>query len=236
MSQSVSKVETHPANLFLPNPNYIRVKPNDDHVKGMHDKLQDAKSDWPFPPIYAQAIPASETESLKEGYRYYIIDGHHRVAAARMAGTSVKAIIYSGLSDRDAIALQCRSNIENGLALSNAARTKAVKALAGDDPKQGAQKEIARITGIPFYTVSRILSEKKPPVAGTPADGRTKTGKEKAKSKPFDTAGWLTIFLRTMGKYEKNRRAIIKAKGFPKGLETALDAALDCINPESSTK
>lgn len=224
------KTEVIPANVLKSNPNYLRVRVKDDHVLSMYDLLQ-ASKEFPFPPIHVMPIPATDKEATKQGLKYYIIDGHHRAAASLKHGTPVDAIVHAGLSDRDAIAMQVRTNASNGLAFNHADRVRAVKALAGDRKDRGLQAEICKLTGLPSYTVSRILSEKTPPVAGTEADKRTTAGKGKGKSGPvFSTAKWLEKFFKVMAEWEKHGRKIRKTKGFPDGMDSHLDSILDMID------
>jgi hypothetical protein len=227
-----AKIETIPANVLKVNPDYIRVRVGKDHVGLMVDKLKESKGVWPFPPIKVQPIPITEEKIIKEGYRYYIIDGHNRAAAALTEGVPVQAEVYSGLTKIESICMQVKTNIENGLAFNLADRRRAVALMSKEGLKQ---IEICQKTNLPKYTVSRILSENpKMNVADTEKDGR-KAPKVPG-SKPFDTEKWEKMLYKLMEGWGTQRKKIIKTKGFPEGLAEALDTVQDAITPEESTE
>jgi hypothetical protein len=231
MTEKITTTETIPANVLKANPDYIRVKVRDDHVNLMEDKLKESKGVWPFPPISVQPIPIVEEKLIKEGYRYYIIDGHNRSAAALKAGLPVKAIVYTGLSKIETICMQVKENIANGLAFNHMERKRAIDLMAKEGLKQ---IEICQKTGLPRYTVSRVLSSDPEKITGASGDPR-KAPRTPGK-KVFDPGKWETSLYKVMEGWEKRRKTILKIKGFPEGLEKALDAVANALPGEEEEK
>lgn len=215
------------AKVFRINPKYIRVKTNQDHVRTLADVLSDSK-EWPFPPIVAQPIPVSEDETIKAGGRYYIIDGHHRVEAAILSKKPVLATVHSALTEADSIALQVSENAKHGMMLDVRSRQRALTLLSETGMKQ---VEIVKRTGLTASTVSRILSGKAGVKAGTETDARkgSKAGKKPAS---FSVETWLKTVGKVLTGWGKYRSRIVKAKGFPDGLDKTLDKLADHFSPE----
>ena len=225
-----AKIETLPANVLKSNPDYIRVKVGKDHVALMVDKLKESKGTWPFPAIKVQPIPIGEEKLLKEGYRYYIIDGHNRAAAALMEGATVQAEVYPNLTRVESICMQVRTNIENGLAFNHTDRKRAIDLMAKEGLKQ---IEICQKTGLPKYTVSRILSAKAEAVAGGEKDGRRNPKPPGAK--PFDTEKWEKMLYKVLEGWGTYRKKIVRIKGFPEGMASALDAVQSAFPVDEET-
>ena len=100
-----------------------------------------------------------------------IIDGHHRVAAARRLGRqTIQAILFDG-SDDEAYVEAVRRNIGHGLTLSVSERVTAATGLLGRHP-DWSDRRISTICGLAPTTVSNIRTRSA--VAGrgsTPAGG-----------------------------------------------------------------
>lgn len=220
----LEKITTE-AKVFRMHPKYIRVKTNQDHVRTLADVLHDTK-EWPFPAIHAQPIPISEEKTIKEGGRYYIIDGHHRVEAAILLNRPVTANIYSALSEVEAISMQVSENAKHGMILDVRSRERALLSLKEANLNN---KQIAERTGLTNSTVSRILSGKAGVKAGTDADKRR--GSKPGGTKQFNVEGWLKALGKVIEGWGKNRRKIEKFKGFPSGMEKTLDALTDHFSP-----
>lgn len=84
-----------------------------------------------------------------------VIDGVHRVRAARLRGEDhIEAYFFSG-TEADAFVLAVKSNIAHGLPLSLAERKTAAERIIASHP-QWSDRMIASITGISSGTVSQI--------------------------------------------------------------------------------
>jgi hypothetical protein len=220
-----AKIETLPANVLKSNPDYIRVKVGKDHVALMVDKLKESKGVWPFPAIKVQPIPITEEKIIKEGYRYYIIDGHNRAAAALMEGVPVLAEVYPNLTRIESICMQVKTNIENGLAFNHTDRKRAIDLMSKEGLKQ---IEICQKTGLPKYTVSRILS-------ADPEKKDERKGPKPPGSKAFDTEKWEKLLFKVMEGWGTYRKKIVRIKGFPEGMASALDAVQSAFPVEEET-
>jgi ParB-like chromosome segregation protein Spo0J len=118
-----------------------------------------------------------------------IIDGTHRVAAARLRGeTTVLARLYDG-SERDAFALAVRSNIEHGLPLTRADRLAAASEILRSHANW-SDRVVAAAAGLSATTVAGIRRALGPDAVAqekrTGADGRLRpvdvgAGRERAR-------------------------------------------------------
>ncbi|MER7186882.1 ParB N-terminal domain-containing protein, partial [Streptomyces hyaluromycini] len=84
-----------------------------------------------------------------------IIDGNHRVEAAKLRGdTTILARLVGG-SERDAFALAVRSNIEHGLPLSRADRLAAAAEILRSHP-EWSDRAVAATAGLSPTTVAGV--------------------------------------------------------------------------------
>ncbi|GAA2454923.1 ParB N-terminal domain-containing protein [Actinomadura vinacea] len=84
-----------------------------------------------------------------------VIDGMHRVLAARRLGRGKIAVRYFDGPEEDAFVLAVRSNIAHGLPLSLADRKHAAERVIASHP-QWSDRMIASVTGISAKTVAEI--------------------------------------------------------------------------------
>lgn len=113
-----------------------------------------------------------------------VLDGLHRVAAARRLGMkTIAATLFEG-DENEAFVLAVRSNSDQGLPLSLPERTRAARQMLGFSP-QRSDRAIGEICGLDHKTVSRLRSEA-PPSGGDPhLDARV--GRDQ-RSRPVDVA------------------------------------------------
>jgi hypothetical protein len=92
--------------------------------------------------------------------RYYIADGHHRVAAALAAGrTAIRADLYRGDS-RDARLAGLEAN-QHGLGLTLAEKKAALDELLDSTDSRGfGDSTLARLTGLDRHTVEKRRRER----------------------------------------------------------------------------
>ena len=210
-------------------PDYIRGQHSKGYVTELATTLKE--SGWVFPPVELQPITTTE-KIYAEGFRYYILDGTHRVACAIEAEYTKKipARIHPPLTSLDAIAEQLRLNQSHGLRLSVSAQTNAILKLKELGMKG---KIIAEKTGLSETTISRIVGGKQRGAnnpEGKP--GGSSEGRQAAarKSKPFKTEDWLKGLARVLKAWKKHGTKIRKAN-FPdpcgKAMDTLTEALLD---------
>lgn len=111
-----------------------------------------------------------------------VIDGVHRVLAARRRGEShIDAYFFNG-SEADAFVIAVRVNVGHGLPLTLAERKTAAERIVASHP-QWSDRMIASVTGISSSTVAQIrrcLSDE-------PADGQARMGHD-GRLRPVDGA------------------------------------------------
>jgi hypothetical protein len=95
-----------------------------------------------------------------EAKTYWLVDGFHRVEAARKAGlTSIRARVYRG-SLRDAILRAAGANARHGLRRTNADKRKAVEALLRDTEWSAwSDREIAARCSVSDRFVNKLRAE-----------------------------------------------------------------------------
>ncbi|WP_243727225.1 ParB/RepB/Spo0J family partition protein [Actinocrispum wychmicini] len=112
---------------------------NLEHVRAL------AQSEAPLPPI------------IVHGRTNRVIDGMHRLQAAKLNGADeIEAVIFDG-DDEDAFILAVESNIEHGLPLSLAERSTAAERIIRARP-DWSDRAVALSTGVSAKTVSAIRS------------------------------------------------------------------------------
>jgi len=108
-----------------------------------------------------------------------IIDGAHRVAAAKLRGDkTIRCRFFDG-DEREAFALAVRSNIAHGLPLTHADRVAAAAEIVGTHPNW-SDRAVAATAGLSAVTVARIRKSlssddsSAAPVKRTGLDGRVR--------------------------------------------------------------
>ncbi|POX63425.1 transcriptional regulator [Streptomyces sp. Ru62] len=122
---------------LLPADSPRSVQEDDDHVRTL------AESDAPLPPVIVHA------GTLR------LIDGTHRVHAARLRGqTTVPARFYEGPDD-GAFVLAVASNVRHGLPLSRAERLTAAERVLESHP-HWSDRAVAHVTGLSATTIGKL--------------------------------------------------------------------------------
>ena len=94
-----------------------------------------------------------------ETQEFFLIDGHHRLNAARAAGLkTIPALDYGEMTLAEMISESIRSNCEQGLALSKADRKRAAEMLAKYNP-QITVRDAAQRVGLSKSLVATVLKE-----------------------------------------------------------------------------
>jgi hypothetical protein len=87
-----------------------------------------------------------------------VIDGMHRLLAARIRGCDTIAVRFFDGDDREAFVTAVRANVGHGLPLSLADREAAASRIVGAYP-QWSDRAIAEVTGLAAATVARIRGQ-----------------------------------------------------------------------------
>jgi ParB-like chromosome segregation protein Spo0J len=115
-----------------------------------------------------------------------VVDGHHRVAAARDLGLlRVRAVFFDGTPD-DAYAEFVRQNVTHGLPLSLAERRRAARHMLSADASR-SDRSIAGDCGLSPKTVANLRSELAPPATGGEEALARRTGRD-GRARPVDVA------------------------------------------------
>jgi ParB-like chromosome segregation protein Spo0J len=84
-----------------------------------------------------------------------VIDGHHRVAAARMMGwNTIAGVIFDGTAG-DAFVEAVRRNVKHGLPLTIEERKAAARRLLGDHP-EWSDRRIAQVCALTAHSIGRL--------------------------------------------------------------------------------
>ncbi|MET9857097.1 ParB N-terminal domain-containing protein [Streptomyces sp. NPDC006450] len=118
--------------------------------------LVDAAGSAELPPILVQI----------DGYR--IIDGLHRLEAAKLRGDSSIKARFVDCSNSEALVIAMTANGSHGLPLSKADRVSGARRVLGSHP-DWSDRAVARITGLSAKT---IASMRETSGEGTPLDGK----------------------------------------------------------------
>ncbi|MER6683961.1 ParB/RepB/Spo0J family partition protein [Streptomyces olivaceoviridis] len=122
---------------LLPADSPRSVQEDDEHVRTL------AESDAPLPPVIVHA------GTLR------LIDGTHRVHAARLRGqTTIPARFYEGPDD-GAFVLAVASNVRHGLPLSRAERLTAAERVLDSHP-HWSDRAVAQVTGLSATTIGKL--------------------------------------------------------------------------------
>jgi hypothetical protein len=140
-----------PIDSLTPGPYLRRSGTNAGHVQ----LLLGAASASELPPILVQ----------EHGWR--VIDGLHRIEAAKLRGDRTIAARFLDCTDEEALVLAIKSNTTHGLPLSKADRTEGAKRVLASHP-DWSDRAIAGITGLSAKTVAslRNRSTDAPPFGG----------------------------------------------------------------------
>jgi ParB-like chromosome segregation protein Spo0J len=128
-----------------------------------------AESDRPLPPILVHR------ESLR------VVDGMHRLAAARLRGQDTIDVIFFDGSDDDAFVMAVKANVEHGLPLSYADREAAVVRIIASHPNW-SDRAIAATAGLGARTVAGIRGR----MVGLP-EATTRVGRD-GRVRPLDSS------------------------------------------------
>lgn len=129
-----------------------------------------AESDRPLPPILVHR------SSMR------VIDGMHRLGAARLRGQETIDVIYFDGSNEDAFVMAVRANVAHGLPLSYADREAAVARIVASHP-DWSDRAIAATTGLSARTVAGIRGR----IKGLP-QGVARIGRD-GRVRPLDSTG-----------------------------------------------
>ena len=114
-----------------------------------------------------------------------VVDGQHRVAAARQLGLGhIRAVWFDGSAD-DAYVEFVRCNVGHGLPLSLDERRAAVRRILQTHADR-SDRGIAELCGVSPKTVARVRDELG--VAGASEPGATRVGRD-GRARPVDAAG-----------------------------------------------
>jgi ParB-like chromosome segregation protein Spo0J len=120
----------------------------------------------------------------------WVVDGHHRIAAARMLGYStVAAQLFDGTAD-DAFIESVRRNVEHGLPLTIDERKGAARRVLVDHP-DWSDRRIAEVCGLSPRTVGRLRAAADPGThvadSRVGLDGRTRVQPESRRLEILET-------------------------------------------------
>lgn len=126
-----------PLEALLPGDSPRLVGEDAEHIRVL------AQPDRPLPPI------------LVHRPTMRVIDGMHRIGAARLRGEDTIEVVFFDGSDDDAFVMAVRSNIAHGLPLSFADREAAVARIISAHP-DWSDRAIAAATGLAAQTVAGV--------------------------------------------------------------------------------
>lgn len=104
-----------------------------------------------------------------------VVDGMHRLRAARLRGATRIAVRYFDGDDKDAFVLAVRTNVTHGLPLSLADRKAAAERIVASHP-HWSDRMIATVAGLSAATVARIRKTlpNPPPAVRVGHDGKVR--------------------------------------------------------------
>jgi len=142
---------------------YIRHL-KESHVENLHEGLISNQKQWGFPPCLV--APS------KEKGKYVLIDGRHRLAAAKLAGLkTVPADLLKEERPEFLFLAQVEANTAHGLSLTQAERNAAIRHCAANNL---SRKAIGVAFNLSEATLSRIIRELQTEDAETKAEGKKK--------------------------------------------------------------
>ncbi len=136
-----------------------------------------------------------------------VIDGMHRLGAARLRGEdSIEVIFFEG-SDEDAFVMAVKANVAHGLPLSYADREAAVSRIIASHPNW-SDRAIASTTGLSARTVASIRAR----VSGLP-QASARIGRD-GRVRPLDSSGGRHIASQLIAAFpDASLREIARAAG-----------------------
>jgi ParB-like chromosome segregation protein Spo0J len=138
------------------------VGEDDEHIRVL------AEPDRPLPPI------------LVHRQTMRVIDGMHRLGAARLRGDDAIEVVFFDGTDNDAFVLAVRANMAHGLPLSYADREAAVARIVTSHP-DWSDRSIAATTGLAARTVAAVRGQ----IEGIPHQ-TTRVGRD-GRVRPLDS-------------------------------------------------
>lgn len=125
---------------------------------------------------HVESLAAAQTELppiIVHRATMQVIDGAHRLKAARLRGEDKIAVRFFDGNEAEAFVMAVRANIAHGLPLSLADRKRAAERIMASHP-QWSDRKIASVTGIAARTVAEIRRR----MRGTPAASDIRIGQD----------------------------------------------------------
>lgn len=136
-----------------------------------------------------------------------VIDGMHRVSAARLRGEEMIEVVFFDGTDEDAFVLAVRANVAHGLPLSYADREAAVARIVVSHP-DWSDRAIAATTGLAPRTVAAVRSR----IVGLPQD-TARIGRD-GRVRPLDSSAGRRMAGRLIAAFpDASLREIARAAG-----------------------
>ena len=134
-----------------------------------------AQLDHPWPPLLVH----------RQSYR--VIDGMHRLMAARLRGDKTIEVRLHECDEADAFVLAVRANVAHGLPLSLRDRKAAARRIIESRP-EWSDRRISTVAGLSDKTVAVIRRESRLAEAGGEAGGDVRRIGSDGRSRPVDAA------------------------------------------------
>jgi len=128
----------------------IRVSVSREHIDDIAELFDENTPTWPdgLPPVVV----------FFDGKRYYLADGHHRLAAAIQAGCQeIRVDIRKGTRE-EAIRFACGANSAHGLRRTNGDKRNSVRAAYALDPDNSC-RAIARLCKVSHTLAENVIRE-----------------------------------------------------------------------------
>ena len=136
-----------------------------------------------------------------------VIDGMHRLSAARLRGQDAIDVVFFDGSDEDAFVLAVRANVAHGLPLSFADREAAVARIVVSHP-EWSDRAIAATTGLAPRTVAAVRGR----IVGLPKES-ARVGRD-GRVRPLDSSSGRRVASRLIAAFPKaSLREIARAAG-----------------------
>ena len=128
-----------------------RIAINDDVVGDYAEIIEEAGTEWPFPPL----------DVFHDGTDYYVADGFHRLLGARRTKRgSIPCIVHKGTAT-DARIFAMTANDQHGMRMTRADKRACVEWLLKNGGKM-TQAAIAAAAGVTPRTVKMIVADQNP--------------------------------------------------------------------------
>lgn len=136
-----------------------------------------------------------------------VIDGMHRLGAARLRGQDAIDVVFFDGSDEDAFVMAVKANVAHGLPLSYADREAAVVRILASHP-DWSDRAIAATTGLAARTVATVRTR----VVGLPA-ATSRVGRD-GRVRPLDSTDGRLVASRLIAAFPRaSLREIARAAG-----------------------